>query len=83
MLGEAMLPMALPPLGFLGAGKMATALARGVMASGAFEPEDIIISDVASAAAERRPRGISRQPKLKKTTPQSAVPNATGKKSNM
>src|SRR4051794_29238629 len=40
-------------LGFLGSGKMATALARGVMASGAFESEDIIVADVVAAAAEK------------------------------
>jgi pyrroline-5-carboxylate reductase len=39
-------------LGFLGSGKMASALARGVVASGAFAPADVIVSDVVSAAAE-------------------------------
>jgi pyrroline-5-carboxylate reductase len=39
-------------LGFLGSGKMASALARGVIASGAFAPSDLLLSDVVAAAAE-------------------------------
>src|SRR4051812_24036516 len=39
-------------LGFLGSGKMASALARGVVSSGAFAPGDVIVTDVVRAAAE-------------------------------
>jgi pyrroline-5-carboxylate reductase len=40
-------------LGFLGAGKMASALVRGVISSGAMKPADIMISDLYAAAAEK------------------------------
>src|SRR5262249_1476750 len=44
--------MALPPLGFLGAGKMATALARGWVAAGLVAPEQIRASDPLLQARE-------------------------------
>jgi pyrroline-5-carboxylate reductase len=40
-------------LGFLGAGKMASALVRGVISSGAVKPSDIVVSDVLTVAAEK------------------------------
>jgi pyrroline-5-carboxylate reductase len=39
-------------LGFLGSGKMATALAQGVVQSGVVAPADLFVSDVFPAAAE-------------------------------
>jgi len=39
-------------LAFLGSGKMASALARGVVSSGAFAPGDVIVTDVVRTAAE-------------------------------
>jgi pyrroline-5-carboxylate reductase len=42
----------IPPVGFLGAGKMATALARGWLAAGLTTPERIIASDPLPAARE-------------------------------
>ena len=39
-------------LGFLGCGKMATALVGGVVRAGAFPPEDILVTDCAPAAVE-------------------------------
>lgn len=39
-------------LGFIGCGKMATALVEGVLKAGAFRPDDIVVSDVVPAAAE-------------------------------
>ena len=39
-------------LGFLGSGKMATALAGGVLKAGAFPPEEIAVTDCAPAAAK-------------------------------
>jgi len=39
-------------LGFIGAGKMATALARGFIAAGLVKPEQVSASDVADSAAE-------------------------------
>src|SRR5438105_2208569 len=47
-----MLPMALPPVGFLGAGKMATALARGWVAAGLVAPEQIRASDPLAQARD-------------------------------
>ena len=40
-------------LGFVGSGKMASALVQGVVQSGALAPGDIIVSDVIAAAAQR------------------------------
>ena len=40
-------------LGFLGAGKMATALVRGAVSSGVVKASDVVISDVYAAAAEK------------------------------
>jgi pyrroline-5-carboxylate reductase len=40
-------------LGFLGAGKMASALVRGVISSGVVKPSAVVISDVYAAAAEK------------------------------
>ena len=40
-------------LGFLGSGKMASALARGVVGSGAFAAADVLVTDVVAAAAEK------------------------------
>jgi pyrroline-5-carboxylate reductase len=39
-------------LGFLGSGKMASALARGVVAGGAFTAGEVVVSDVVGATAE-------------------------------
>ena len=39
-------------IGFLGCGKMATALVNGVVQAGAFAPEDILVSDCVPAAVE-------------------------------
>ncbi len=39
-------------LGFLGSGKMASALARGVVAKGAFNAADLIVSDVVAGVAD-------------------------------
>ncbi len=40
-------------LGFIGSGRMATALVHGVVKSGAFPPADICVSDIVAAAAEK------------------------------
>jgi pyrroline-5-carboxylate reductase len=40
-------------LGFIGSGKMATALVKGVVKSGVCSPSDIIVSDAIPAAAEK------------------------------
>jgi pyrroline-5-carboxylate reductase len=40
-------------LGFLGSGKMASALARGVVASGAFDGGALVVSDVHTPSAEK------------------------------
>ena len=40
-------------LGFIGAGKMATALARGFVAAGLVKPEQIVAADALPAAAEQ------------------------------
>lgn len=40
-------------LGFVGSGKMASALVQGVVKSGAVAPGDVIVSDVIAAAAQR------------------------------
>jgi pyrroline-5-carboxylate reductase len=40
-------------LGFIGSGKMATALARGVAGSGAFAPRDLLVTDVVPAASTK------------------------------
>ena len=40
-------------LGFIGSGKMATALAQGVIKSGVSQPADIIVSDAIAAVAQR------------------------------
>lgn len=40
-------------LGFLGSGKMATALARGVILSGAFAPRDLMVADTNLAVAAK------------------------------
>ncbi len=42
----------MPRIGFLGAGKMATALAKGFIASGYARPQDLVASDVFPAARE-------------------------------
>ncbi|HYV38985.1 MAG TPA: pyrroline-5-carboxylate reductase [Gemmataceae bacterium] len=47
-----------PPLGFLGAGKMATALARGWLAAGLTKPDRIIASDPVPAAREAFQRDV-------------------------
>ncbi|RMG32113.1 MAG: pyrroline-5-carboxylate reductase [Planctomycetota bacterium] len=39
-------------IGFIGAGRMATALAKGIVAAGVVEPERIIACDVSASAAE-------------------------------
>jgi pyrroline-5-carboxylate reductase len=39
-------------IGFLGAGKMATALAKGFLSAGLVSPKDVIASDVSAAARE-------------------------------
>jgi pyrroline-5-carboxylate reductase len=48
-------------LGFLGSGKMASALARGVAAAGVCAPAEIMVSDVASAAAEKLAQAVGAQ----------------------
>ena len=45
--------MARMKLGFVGSGKMASALVQGVVQSGALAPGDVIVSDVIAAAAQR------------------------------
>src|SRR5213075_1177592 len=40
-------------LGFIGSGKMATALAQGVLNAGVCGPADVIVSDAIAAAAEK------------------------------
>ncbi len=40
-------------LGFVGSGKMASALVQGVVQSGALAPGDVLVSDVVAAAAQR------------------------------
>src|SRR6187431_989733 len=40
-------------LGFIGSGKMATALAQGVLGAGVCQPGDVTVSDAISAAADR------------------------------
>jgi len=40
-------------LGFVGSGKMASALVQGVVQSGVLAPGDVIVSDVVAAAAQR------------------------------
>src|SRR5215212_4118531 len=45
-------------LGFLGSGKMASALARGVVVNGAFSPVDVVVSDVVPAAAKALAKAI-------------------------
>ena len=40
-------------LGFIGSGKMASALVQGVKQSGALAPSDVLVSDVIAAAAQR------------------------------
>ena len=39
-------------IGFLGAGKMATALAKGFIRAGLVTPKDVLASDVSEAACE-------------------------------
>src|SRR5439155_1082719 len=53
--------MGLPPVGFLGAGKMATALARGWIAAGLAIPEHIKASDPLSQAREAFAREVGAQ----------------------
>src|SRR5438093_2831275 len=53
--------MALPPVGFLGAGKMATALARGWIAAGLSIPEHIKASDPLPQAREAFAREVGAQ----------------------
>ena len=53
--------MALPPVGFLGAGKMATALARGWIAAGLAIPEHIKASDPFPQAREAFAREVGAQ----------------------
>lgn len=45
-------------LGFLGSGKMASALARGVVQSGAFSGDKIIVSDVHKSAATKLAKAV-------------------------
>ena len=45
--------MAHMKLGFVGSGKMASALVQGVVQSGALAPDEVIVSDVIAAAAQR------------------------------
>lgn len=45
-------------LGFLGSGKMATALARGVVQSGVFTGDQIIVSDVHKSAASKLAKAV-------------------------
>ena len=40
-------------IGFIGSGKMATALAQGVLKSGLAQPGDIIVSDAIPAVAQK------------------------------
>jgi pyrroline-5-carboxylate reductase len=40
-------------LGFLGSGKMSTALVQGVVKSGAFSPKEVVVADCVAAAAEK------------------------------
>ena len=40
-------------LGFVGSGKMASALVQGIVQSGALAPGDVVVSDVIAAAAQR------------------------------
>src|SRR5438132_1529287 len=53
--------MALPPVGFLGAGKMATALARGWVAAGLATPGQIRASDPLPQAREAFGRELGTQ----------------------
>lgn len=45
-------------LGFLGSGKMASALARGVVQSGTFKGDQIIVSDVHKSAASKLAKAV-------------------------
>src|SRR5262249_42716208 len=50
---KVMAKVTVPPVGFLGAGKMATALARGWIDAGLVSPRQIVASDPMAAAGER------------------------------
>lgn len=55
--------MSAPTLGFIGCGKMASALAGGVLKAGVFPAEQIFVSDRYAAAAEKMAHELGVQPR--------------------